>query len=105
MRRLDHQLARLHAAELRKRAVRRLVAPDALRRRKQRIAAIAVLIVAVVLIAMDDDLVADLPTLDLVADRPDHAGRVGTGDVIGLLVHVEGRDRLPEAGPDAVVID
>src|SRR5579864_4317114 len=81
MRRLDHELARLHAAELRERAVRRFVAPDALRRRQQRIAAIAVLVVAVVLIAVNDDLVADLPALDLRAHRPDHSGGVRAGDV------------------------
>ena len=81
-----HQLARLHAAELREGAVRRLVAPDALRRREHRIAAVALLVVAVVLIAVDDDLVADLPALHLGADRPDDAGRVGAGDVIGILV-------------------
>src|SRR4029450_9305143 len=86
MRRLLHQLARLHAAKLRERAVRRLVAPDALRRREQRVAAIAVLVVAVVLIAVDDDLVADLPALHLAPDRPDEAGRVGARDVIGILV-------------------
>ncbi len=77
MLRLGHELARLHAAELGERAVRRLVAPDALGRREHRIAAVAVLVVAVVLIAVDDDLVADLPALHLVADRPDDAGRVG----------------------------
>ena len=105
MLRLRHQLARLHAAELRERAVRRLVAPDALRGREQRIAAIAFLVVAVVLIAMDDDFVADLPALHLGADRPDDAGRIRARDVIRVLVHVERRDRLAEAGPDAVVID
>ncbi len=105
MRRLQHQLPRLHAAELRERTVRRLVTPNALRRRQQRIAAVAVFVVAVVLIAVDDDLVADLPALHFVADRPDDAGRIGTGDVIGLLVHVERRDRLAEPRPDAVVVD
>ena len=102
---LVHQLARLHAAELRERAVRRLVAPDALRRRQQRIAAIAVLVVAVVLIAVDDDLVADLPAPHLGADRPDHAGGVGARDVERILVAVERRDRTAEPGPDAVVVD
>ena len=105
MRGLVHQLPRLHAAELRERAVRRLVAPDALRGRQQRIAAIAILVVAVVLIAVDDDFVADLPALDLGADRPDHARGIGAGDVERMLVHVEGGDRLAEAGPDAVVVD
>ena len=65
MRRLAHELTRLHAAELRERTVRRLVAPDALRRRQQRIAAVTFFVVAVVLIAMDDDFVADFPAFHL----------------------------------------
>ena len=70
---LRHQLARLHAAELREGAVRRLVAPDALRGREQRVAAVALVVVAVVLIAVDDDFVAGLPALHLVADLPHDA--------------------------------
>src|SRR6185436_5819313 len=66
--RLRHQLARLHAAELRKRSVRGLVTPDALRRREQGVATVAVLVIAIILIAMDNDLVADLPAFDLRAD-------------------------------------
>src|SRR3546814_6348899 len=85
-------------------AVGRLVAPDALRRREHRVAAVALLVVAVVLIAVDHDLVADLPALHLGADGPDHAGGVGAGAMVGRLVHVEGRDRQAEAGPDAVVV-
>jgi len=53
---------------------------------------------------VDDDLVADLPALHLGADRPDDAGGVGPSHVEGMLVPVEGRDRLAEAGPDAVVV-
>ena len=100
-----HQLAVLHAAELGEGAIRRLVAPDALRGREHRVAAVAFLVVAVVLIAVNDDLVADLPALDLGADRPHDARRVGAGDVIGILVHVERRDRLAERRPDAIVVD
>src|SRR5690606_21931804 len=62
------QLAILHAAELREASVGRLIAPDALRRGEHRIAAVALLVVAVVLVAMDDDFVADLPPLHLGAD-------------------------------------
>jgi hypothetical protein len=98
-------LARLHTAELGERPVRRLVAPDALRRRQHGVAAIAVLVVAVVLVAMDDHFVADLPAIHLGADRPDDAGSVGTGHVIRVLVPVEGRNRDTEAGPHAVVVD
>jgi hypothetical protein len=68
-----HQLARLHLAELGERAVRRLVAPDALAGGEHRIPAVALLVVAVVLVTVDDDLVADLPALHLGADRPDDA--------------------------------
>ena len=105
VRRLCHQLARLHPAELRERAVRRLVAPDALRRRQQRIAAVAILVVAVVLITVHDDFVADLPAPNLGADRPDDARRIGAGDVERMLVSVERRDRNAETGPDAVIVD
>ena len=60
-----HQLLGLDPAELGKRAVRRLIAPDPLAGREHRVAAVALLVVAVVLVAVDDDLVADLPALDL----------------------------------------
>src|SRR5919202_5137565 len=100
-----HELAGLDARELREGTVRRLVAPDALRGREHRVAAIALLVVAVVLVAVDHDLVADLPARDLRAHGPDDAGRVRARHVIGLLVHVVGRDRLAEPGPDAVVVD
>src|SRR3546814_2646387 len=69
-----HDLAVLHTGELGEGAVGRLVAPDALRRREHRVAAVALLVVAVVLIAVDHDLVADLPALHLGADGPDHTG-------------------------------
>ena len=105
MRGLLHELARLHAAELRERAVRRLVAPDALRRRQQRVAAVAVFVVAVVLIAVNDHLVADLPAPHLRADRPDDAGSIRARDMERVLVNVERRDRLSQPGPDAVIID
>ena len=105
MLRTHHQLAVLHAAELREGAVRRLITPDALRRREHRVAAVAFLVVAVVLVAMDDDFVADLPALDLGANRPDHARRVGAGDMEGLLMGVEHGNRLAQGGPDAIVID
>src|SRR5713226_8164181 len=105
MRRTLHELACLHLAELREGSVRRLVAPDALAGREHRIAAVALLVVAVILVAVHDDLVADLPALHLGADRPHDAGGVGAGDVEGLLVDVEWRDRQAEAGPYAVVVD
>src|SRR6476619_8353183 len=97
------ELPVLHAGELGKRTVRSLVPPDALRGGEHRVAAVALLVVAVVLVTVDDDFVADLPPLHLRADRPHDAGRVGAGDVIGVLVTVERGDRLAERGPDAVV--
>src|SRR6185295_12109618 len=103
--RLRHHLARLHAAELRERSVGCFVTPDAPRRREQRVAAVAVLIVAVILIAVDDDLVTDLPSFDLGAYRPHHAGGVRPGDMEWVLVAVERRDRDTETSPNAIVID
>ena len=100
-----HELLRLHAGELRKRAVMRLIAPDALRGREHRIAAIAFLVVAIVLITMDNHLVADLPARDLVAHLPDDPRRIRPGDVIIGPVAVKGADRLAKTGPDAVIID
>ena len=54
---------------------------------------------------MDDDFVADVPAPHLRSYGPDDAGCVGAGDVKRILVYVERRDRLAEAGPDAVVVD
>ena len=65
------------------------------RGREHRVAAVALLVVAVVLVAVDHDLVADLPALDLGADRPDDAGRVGAGDVVRALWTSNGEIGLP----------
>ncbi len=54
---------------------------------------------------MDDDLVADLPALDLGTDRPDDAGGIGARDVEWVLVSVERRNRLAERSPNAIVVD
>ena len=99
------QLSGLHPAELGEAAVRRLIAPDALAGGEHRVAAVAILVVAVVLIAVDDDLVARLPPLHLRAHLPDDARGVGAGDVVGLLVAVQRADRLAQRRPDAVVVD
>ena len=100
----DHQLLRLDARELGERPVGRLIAPDPLARGIHRIAAVALLIVAIVLVAVDHDLVADFPVLHLVAHGPDDARRVRPRDVIRLVMPVEGRDRHAEPGPDAVIV-
>ena len=103
--RARHELARLDAGKLGEGSIRRLITPDPLGRRIHRIAAIAFLVVAVVLIAMDHDLVADLPAFDPAADRPDDARGVGAGDMIVGLVNIEGGNRNAQARPDTVVID
>ncbi len=100
-----HKLAILHAGKLRETAVRRLIAPDALRRREHRIAAVAFLIVAIVLIAMDHNFVADLPALYLGAHGPHDSGRVAACDVKGIFVNVDRRQRCAQRRPHAVVID
>jgi hypothetical protein len=50
---------------------------------EHRVAAVALLVVAVVLVTVDDDLVADFPALYLVTDGPNDAGRIGAGNVVG----------------------
>ena len=52
MARTRHQLLRLHGGELGKGAVRRLIAPDALRGREHGIAAVALFVVAIGLVAI-----------------------------------------------------
>nr|WP_148313638.1 RHS repeat protein [Sorangium cellulosum] len=99
------QLPPLHDRELGERAMRRLVPPYPLRRREQRIAAVALLVLAVVLAAEHDDLVADAPSLDHAADGPHDARRVGAAHVIVVPMHVKHRDGFPQRGPDAVVVD
>src|SRR5690606_31010984 len=99
-----HQLLALHTGELAERSIRRLVPPDALGRGIHWIATVAVFVVAVVLVAMDHDLVADLPAPHLVAHGPDDTGSVGTGDVVGLSVPVDGADRHAARGPYAIVV-
>src|SRR6476659_9252889 len=75
------KLAALHARELREGSVRPLVAPDAPRGGEHRVAAVALFVIAVVLIAVDDDFVADLPALHLGPDRPHDARRIRACDV------------------------
>ena len=84
------ELSVLHAGELGKGAVGGLVAPDALRRREHRITAIALLVVAIVLIAMNDDFVSHLPAFHFRAHRPNDSGSVGTRDVKRVAVRIDG---------------
>ena len=103
--RARHQLLRLHAGELAERPVRGFIAPDALGGRKHRIAAVALFVVAVVLVAVDHDLIADLPALDLVTHRPDDASGVRADNEVRRFAVVKRADRLTKASPDAVVVD
>src|SRR5271170_1918542 len=105
MARPHHQLLRLDTRELGEGPIRSLISPDTLAGREHRIAAIAFLVVAIGLVAMDHDFVADLPALDLAAHRPDDAGAIRAGDMVFGLVPVERRNRLAQGCPDAVVID
>src|SRR5215469_15506143 len=105
MARPRHELAVLDTGELRERAVWGLIAPNALGRREHRIAAIAFLVVAVVLVAVHHDLVANLPALDLGANCPDDAGRVRACNVIGLLVAIERGDRRAERSPKPIIVN
>ncbi len=105
MLRAGQELAGLDAAKLRKGAVRRFISPDSLRGGEHRVAAIALLIIAIVLIAVNDDFIADLPALDLRADCPNHTGSIGAGDVKRILVPVDGGHRCPQRRPDSIVVN
>ena len=62
------------------------------------------LVLAVILVAMNNDLVTDFPAGDLVPDGPNDPGRIRAGDVVGLLMPVKRRDRHAERGPDTVIV-
>src|SRR5208337_3360717 len=104
MQRPRHELAVLNAGELCERSVWRLVTPNALGGREHRVPAVAFLVVAIVLVAVHHDLVADFPAFHLGADGPDDTGRVRACDVIGLLMSIEHRDWRAERGPHAIVV-
>ena len=105
MARTGHELLGLDSGELGEAAIAGLVAPDALTGGIHRIAAIAFLIVAIVLVAVYDDLVTDLPALHPGPDGPDNSRGIGSGDVDVALVNIEGTDGNAERGPHAVVVD
>ena len=103
--RAGHELLGLDTGELGEAAVTGLVAPDALAGGVHRITTVAFLVVAIVLVAVDDDLVADLPALHPGADGPDNSRGIGPGNVDVTLVNVEGADGNAERGPHTVVVD
>ena len=71
-----HQLLRLNAGELAKGAIGGFISPNALAGRKHRIAAVTFFVFTVILIAVDYDLVANLPLFDLVTNGPNNARSV-----------------------------
>ena len=99
-----HQLLCLHVGELGKRAIRGFIAPNPLRIGIHRIAAVTFLIIAIILIAVDDHFIADFPTGDFLAHSPNDAGCIGTGDMKRRLVNIKGTDRNAQTGPHAVVV-
>ena len=100
-----HQLSVLHAAKLREGAIRRFITPDALRGGKHRVAAVAFLVVAIVLIAVNHHFIADFPALDFGAHRPDHTGGVRSGNVKRLLMGIQHGNRLAKRCPHTIIID
>ena len=54
---------------------------------------------------MNHNLIANLETLDLVANGVNDAGRIGPCDMVGLLMDIKGGNRLAQRRPDTIVID
>ena len=102
------ELLGLHLGELGEGAPGRLVAPDLLARRGQRVEPVHLDVLVGGLVAVDHDLVAGLPAGDALADLPDDPGGVGAADVVavlGVVAVAEDRDRLAERRPDVVEVD
>ncbi len=99
-----HALARLYAAELGEGAVWSFVAPDTLTGREHRVAAITFLVVAIILVAVDDHFVTRLHACHFATDSPYDPGRVGPCNMEILLVNVEHGHRLAKCGPDAIIV-
>src|SRR3954451_236476 len=104
---LGQQLLGLDLAELRERAPGRLVAPDALRRRRERVEPVDLDVLVGGLVAVDDHLVAGVPARDALAHLPDDAGGVRAADVVsvlGVVAVAPHPDRLAEGRPHVVVV-
>src|SRR6201999_2705590 len=98
----------LDFGELGEGAPGRLVAPDALAGRGERVEPVDLDVLVGGLVAVDHDLVARLPAGDALADLPDDAGGVGTADVVAELRVVavaEDRDRVAARRPDVVEVE
>ena len=103
--RLGQQLLGLDLRELREGAPARLVAPDPLRGRGERVEAVDLGVLVGGLVAVQDDLVAGLPARDAGAHLPHDPGGVGAADVMVLLrVRAEDRHRLAQGRPDVVEV-
>ena len=105
---LRQQLLGLDLGELGERAPGRLVAPDHLAGRGERVEAVDLDVLVGGLVAVEHDLVAGLPLGHALADLPDDAGAVGAADVVAELLVVavaEDADGLAERGPDVVEVD
>ena len=101
------ELLGLHFGELGEGAPGGLVAPDPLARRGERVEPVHLDVLVGGLVAVDDDLVADLPAGDALADLPDDSGGVGAADVVaelGVVAVGEDRDRFAQRGPDVVEV-
>ena len=106
--RARQQLLGLDLGELGEGAPGRLVSPDPLARRGERVEAVDLDVLVGGLVAMDHDLVAGLPAGDALADLPDDPGGVGAADVVavlGVVAVAEDRDRFAEGRPDVVEVD
>ena len=99
-----HQLLGLHIGKLRERPIRRLISPNPLAGGEHRIPTITFLIVAVVLIAMDNNLIPNFPAFDLVTDSPNDPGGVRSCDMVILPMAIKRADRDAKPGPNAVII-
>ena len=73
--------------------------------RKHGIAAVALLVVAVVLVTVHNDFVADFPALHFRTDRPHDAGGIRPCNVIGIFVSIERRNGNAQSSPNTVIID
>ena len=103
--RLGDELLGLDLRELRERAPARLVAPDPLRGRGERVEAVDLGILVGRLVAVDDDLVARRPPGHARTDLPDDPGRVRAADVVVLVgVVAEDGHGLAERRPHVVEV-
>ena len=100
-----HQLAGLDAGKLGKGPIWCLIAPDALAGRKHWVAAITFFVIAIVLVAMDNDFIAGLPALNVLADGPHDPCRIRADNGVILVIAIQYADWFTKPSPNAIVID